>query len=251
VRTVHSGPATGLIAQLVLLSALSGMVGLDGTGWVVGVAYGLVMTAALAIGLDRAGADRLRPADRVTLTRAVLVGGVAALTADSFHHPAPLATLVAVTTVALALDAVDGWVARRTGTATPLGAQFDMEIDAFLILVLSVYVAKWAGAWVLAIGLARYALGAAGWLFPWLSVPPPPRYWRKVVAAIQGIVLTVAAADFLPRTLVGVALVVALCLLAESFGRDVLWLWHRRPAALLPPPEIDLRSQPRRVSVSR
>ena len=39
---------------------------------------------------------------------------------------------------ALALDGVDGQVARRTGTASELGARFDMEVDAFLILVLSV-----------------------------------------------------------------------------------------------------------------
>ena len=74
-----------------------------------------------------------------------------------------------------------------------------MEVDAFLILVLSVYVARSVGPWVLAIGVARYAFVVAGWLLPWLREPLPPRYWRKVVAAIQGIVLTVAAADVLPR----------------------------------------------------
>ena len=35
------------------------------------------------------------------------------------------------------LDLVDGWVARRTGTASPFGARFDLETDAALILVLS------------------------------------------------------------------------------------------------------------------
>jgi GNAT superfamily N-acetyltransferase len=37
-------------------------------------------------------------------------------------------------------------VARRTGTATALGARLDGEVDAFLILALSVYVAPAAGA---------------------------------------------------------------------------------------------------------
>ena len=49
--------------------------------------------------------------------------------------------LVGLTAVALALDGVDGRVARRTETVTAVGARFDMEVDAFLILVLSVYVA--------------------------------------------------------------------------------------------------------------
>ena len=107
------------------------------------------------------------------------------------------------------------------GTATPLGAQFDGEVDAFLILVLSVYVARSAGAWVLAIGAARYAFLAAGWLLPWMREQLPPRHWRKVVAATQGIVLAIAAADVLPLAVTQVALLVALALLAESFGRDV------------------------------
>ena len=93
----------------------------------------------------------------MTLARATLAVGVAALTADSFFRDAPVATLVALAAVALALDFVDGQVARRTGTTSRLGARFDGEVDAFLILVLSVYVAPSAGAWVLAIGAARYA----------------------------------------------------------------------------------------------
>src|SRR4051812_28013138 len=64
--------------------------------------------------------------------------------------------------------------------------------------------------------------------------PLPPRQWRKVVAAIQGIVLTVAAADVLPHAVTQAALVVALALLAESFGRDVLWLRSQRLSAAAP-----------------
>ena len=108
-------------------------------------------------------ADGLALADWVTLARATLAVGVAALVADSFDRPAPVALLVSLAALALVLDAVDGWVARRTRTAGTLGAQFDGEVDAFLILVLSVYVARSAGAWVLAIGAARYAFLAAGW----------------------------------------------------------------------------------------
>jgi hypothetical protein len=105
-----------------------------------------------------------------------------------------------------------------------------MEVDSFLLLTLSVYVARTAGAWVLAIGAARYAFVAAGWLLPWLRGSLPPRYWRKVVATTQGVVLTVAAADVLPEALMNVALVGSIALLAESFGRDVWWLWTHRHA---------------------
>ncbi|HEX4717000.1 MAG TPA: hypothetical protein VH300_00605 [Thermoleophilaceae bacterium] len=179
---------------------------------------------------ERYHVQRLAPADWVTLARATLAVGVAALVADSFEVPVPLALLLPLVSVTLALDAVDGWTARRTRT-TGLFADFDGEVDAFLILVLSVYVARSAGAWVLAIGAARYAFLAAGWVLPWMREPLPPRYWRKVVAATQGIVLAIAAAHVLPSSVTRPALVAALMLLGESFGRDTLWLWRRRPKA--------------------
>ena len=218
-----------LIAALAGIVALSG-VGLSAAGWVVGVTCGVITNVALARGLSRYQCDRLGPADWVTLARATLAIGVAALVADSFHQPVPVTMLVSLTVIALALDAVDGWVARRTRTTGVLGAQFDAEVDAFLILILSVYVARSAGAWVLAIGAARYAFLVAGWALPWMREPLPPRYWRRVVAAMQGIVLTIGAAHVLPPAGTQAALVVALVLLAESFGRDVWWLWRHRHA---------------------
>jgi phosphatidylglycerophosphate synthase len=229
-RAVQAGPVTGLVAHVLLLGAIAGAVGLSHEGWAVGVACGVIANAALARGISRFRHSRLGPADWVTLARATLAVGVAALIADSFAQPAEVTLLVALAAVALALDAVDGWIVRRTKTGTALGAHFDGEVDAFLIAALSVYVARSDGAWVLAIGAARYAFLAAGWLLPWMRGALPPRYWRKVVAATQGIVLTVAAAGVLPRALTQVALAAALALLAESFGRDVWWLWSRRHA---------------------
>ena len=199
VRASLTGPATGLIAQVLLLDLLAATAGLGAAGWVVGVACAMTMAAALARGLARGPGGRLGPASWVTLARATLAVGVAALAADSFTRDTPVALLVTLAAVALALDAVDGWVARRTGTASALGARFDGEVDAFLILALSVYVAPAYGAWVLAIGAARYLFLAGEWLLPWMRAPLPPRRWRKVVAAAQGIVLTVAAAEVLPR----------------------------------------------------
>src|SRR3954470_22096600 len=160
VRTV--GPLTGMIAQVLLVAALAGSV----AGWIVGLACAALMNAALARGLSYYGCDRLAPADWVTLARATLAVGVAALIADSLDRPVPVAMLVSLTVIALTLDAVDGWVARRTRTTGGLGAHFDAEVDAFLILILSVYVARSLGAWVLVIGVGRYAFLAAGWLSP-------------------------------------------------------------------------------------
>jgi phosphatidylglycerophosphate synthase len=170
----------------------------------------------------------LGPADQVTLTRAWLTCAVAALVAEGIVHETSVTALVSLSTAALVLDAVDGWVARRTHTTSRFGARFDGEVDAFLILVLSAFVARGFGSWVLAIGAARYVFWLAGWVWPWMRQQLPPRSWRKVVTATQGIVLTVAAAGVLPRPGAYGALAVAWVLLAESFGRDVMWLWRRR-----------------------
>ncbi|MFC6043119.1 CDP-alcohol phosphatidyltransferase family protein [Nocardioides hankookensis] len=142
---------------------------------------------------------------------------------------------LALVVVALCLDGVDGQVARRTGTVSALGARFDMETDAFLILVLSAYAAVDHGWWVLLIGAARYLLWVAERVLPWLRRPVPPRYWRKVVAAVTGIVLAVVTSGLLPAAADQVPLLGVLALLAESFGRDVWWLWRTRTAEVAYP----------------
>ena len=172
----------------------------------------------------------LTAASWVTFARATLAVAVAALAVESFAHGIPVALLVTLAAVALVLDMVDGWVARRTGMETELGARFDGEVDAFLILALSVYVAPEYGAWVLAIGAARYLFLAGEWLLPWMRAPLPPRRWRKLVAATQGVVLTVAAAGVLPRSLTQVLLLAALALLMASMSQCTWWLWRRRHA---------------------
>ncbi len=216
----------GLLATAALLGVVSATAGLGVAGWIAGLATGSTATALLAAARMRSDQPAILPADWVTLTRAVLVAGIAGLVADSFSQPVSITALVTLSIVALVLDAVDGQVARRTGTATALGARLDGEVDAFLILLLSITVSRDYGWWVLAIGAARYVLLLAGWLIPWLAAPLPPRYWRKVVAAVQGIVLTVAASG-VPGRLAGmIAVAAALLLLAESFGRDVIWLYR-------------------------
>ena len=103
-----------------------------------------------------------------------------------------------------------------------------MEVDAFLLLVLSAYVAQDLGWWVLAIGVLRYAFVAVGWVLPWMTATLPPRYWRKVVTAAAGIGLTIAASALLPRWVDVIVTLIALGLLIESFGRDVIWLVRQR-----------------------
>lgn len=243
---VRNGLSAGLAALVVLLTVLGVTTGIGPAGWAAGLTCGVVLGAAVARSASNSRVEACGPADLVTLTRGTLSCGVAALVADSFVRDAATSTLTALAVTALALDAVDGRVARRTGTASGFGARLDGEADAFLMLVLSVYVARSAGAWVLAIGAVRYLFAIAGWVVPWVRVQLPPRYWRKVVTATAGIALTFAAADIATQGASYAALAVALALLAESFGRDVWWLWRHRPGDLT---EAGVEASPARLSM--
>ncbi|WP_436520127.1 CDP-alcohol phosphatidyltransferase family protein [Actinoplanes sp. HUAS TT8] len=225
--TPSRAPFAGFAAQLALLALLAGTAGLTLAGGIAGIAYGAVLCALLGTALDRAGMTFLGWANLVTFGRAILTGGVTALVTSSIlGNEIPVWLLVTIATVALAMDGVDGQVARRTGTTSALGARFDMEVDAFLILVLSVYAAVTYGWWALAIGAFRYAFVAASWALPWLNAALPPRFSRKVVAAQQGVLLAVVATGLLPTWAAIGTLAIALGSLSWSFGRDIAWL-HR------------------------
>lgn len=242
-RLLQQETAVGAGLQVLLLALLGTAIGMGPAGWLTGLAFAIATWAVLSRALHRSRPRSFGPANRVTLGRAILVGGVTALVADSFQDTPPVSLFVGLTAVALVLDGVDGKVARRTGTSTALGARFDMEVDAFLILVLSVYVSMAMGPWVLLIGVMRYVFVAAARVWPWLNAALPPSTARKAVAALQGVLLLVAAADLLPH-LVNVGVVaLALGLLLWSFGRDVLWLWRTsrlRPAARAEQPVREL-----------
>jgi phosphatidylglycerophosphate synthase len=226
--TPSRGLVLGLTAQLVLLGVLAVTPGLTTFGLAAGVLYGLALSGLLAVGLERNGMRRLGAANAVTLSRAVLVGAVTAMVLTSFTMNINVPLLVVIAGVALALDGVDGQVARRTGTTSALGARFDMEIDAYLILVLSVYAGDRFGWWTVALGAYRYLFVAASWVFPWMTAALPPRFSRKTVAAVQGVVLALVTPDFLPHAAAVGALLIALGTLTWSFGRDIVWLHRAR-----------------------
>ena len=226
--SLRHGPQIGLLVQALVLACISLTVGLSLSGWIVGMAYGVVMAVGLSRGLARSGAQRIGPANWVTLTRATLVGAIAGLVVQSFTVQVSVPMLIGLSTIALGLDAADGQVARRTGSVSELGARFDMETDASLILVLSIYVSAEIGWWVLLIGAARYLFVAAAAIAPWMRRPLPYRLWRKCAAAILGVVLTVAASGVLVERANTLLVLAALAVTVESFGRDIIWLYRRR-----------------------
>lgn len=206
------------------LVAIGTVVPLSPAAAAAGLGYLVASTLLLTIGLRRRDAVRFGAANTVTATRSALVGLVTALTVAALEGAASTVLLVTLVAIALLLDGVDGYVARRTGSESELGARFDMEVDAYLLLVLCVYDVRLVGWWVLSIGLMRYAFIAAGWILPWMRATLPPRYWRKVVTALCGVALTVVASQLLPPIANLAVAAVAFLLVFESFARDVVWL---------------------------
>jgi phosphatidylglycerophosphate synthase len=220
--------ALAVVAAVVLCGALAAYVGLS-TASLAGAVVGVGAVAAAAASVVARPGRWSGPADRVTRARAALMGGAATLA--SAMLTGALAErewlLLGVVVPALMLDAVDGKVARRTGTASSAGGRLDGEMDAALLMVLSVAGVRALGWWVLGIGLMRYAFFAAGYLRPQLRGTLEFRQWRRVVAAVQGITFAVALAPVVPLSVARSAIALALLLLAVSFGRDVLDLERR------------------------
>ncbi len=236
-----SASRDGLLAFGALAGALAALVLLADVELPVLVASGLLGLAVLGAVVRstvRRRGEPYGPADRITVGRSVLVAlaaallpvGLAPLLGQDGGRPSD-AWCWAVFAVALPawlLDGLDGWVARRTGTATRAGARFDQEVDAALLLVLSVAVAARLGlpeaGWVVVIGALRYLFLLGLRLRPAWRRDLPFSSYRRVVAGIQGGVLLGALVPLIPLPLAVAATAVALVLLLGSFGRDVLWL---------------------------
>ncbi|EIE49556.1 hypothetical protein AL036_01365 [Salipiger aestuarii] len=176
-------------------------------------------------------AARVGPANAVTLGRLALVSLFLAPLADpGLTQGATGWGLFALALLALALDGVDGSLARRSGLAGPWGARFDMEVDALFGLILAAL--AWrsgaAGAWVLSLGAMRYLFVLSGRVWPRLTAPLPDSLRRKTVCVVQiGTLAALVAPVAVPPGSQYAALA-ALGLLTWSFAVDIRWLMRRR-----------------------
>lgn len=193
-------------------------------------AVSIVMTIAAHHPFERFGWP-----NRLTLTRLVLtslVSGVVSAVAEGPLTDPAAWLFLGLVAIALALDGVDGLLARRLRMESPFGARFDMEVDALLILLLSLtaWMQAKAGIWVLLIGAMRYGFVAAGWLWPPLNRPLPPSMRRKAVCVAQGLALAALLAPVVTPPASEAIAMAALLSLVYSFAVDVMWLVRHRHA---------------------
>lgn len=142
-------------------------------------------------------------------------------------------TLAGFAAVLLALDGVDGWLARRSGLQSPFGARFDVESDVVFALTMGALAVELGhvGPWFLLIGLLRPLFLGAGRLWPALRATLPEAPRRKRIAGLQMgaqvALLTPIAAH--PAGAIIAALVLLVTLV--SFCIDILWLIRHRGTA--------------------
>jgi phosphatidylglycerophosphate synthase len=220
--------AVGLALGLGAVGASSWVLGLPASYLIVGAVVNAALVALVAGGLPAdAPGPGIGAANRVTLLRASLASPVLALSvAPGTLGVAGAWWVIVVSTLVLVLDGLDGRVARRSGTETAFGARFDMELDAALLMALSVLVWRSGvvGPWVLLIGLMRYAFVAASWIWPALAADLPPSTRRKVVCVVQGVVLLVALGPIIPLWMAVAVCAAGLAALTWSFALDVRWV---------------------------
>lgn len=134
-------------------------------------------------------------------------------------------------TLALSLDGVDGWLARRARLQSDFGARFDMETDAALgaVLALWLLVSGTTGAEVLVLGFMRYGFVLASLWLPQLRAPLPPSFRRKAICVVQIGALLALTCPLLPAGFVGAVSYAGAAALTYSFAVDILWL-VRRPS---------------------
>ena len=191
----------------------------------------------MARSLDRNNFSRGVPrpfgaANWVTLIRAVIALFLLALGISGFSRTigAELRWVaIAGALLALCLDGVDGFLARKLGQASAFGARFDLETDAvtMMALALLVWATNQAGPWVLLSGLMRYIFVIGGWLWPALAMPLPPRKRRQTLCVVQMVALILALIPSVPPFWAGLLCLFGLSLLGYSFTADTVWLVNR------------------------
>ncbi|WP_233490490.1 CDP-alcohol phosphatidyltransferase family protein [Paracoccus sediminilitoris] len=170
---------------------------------------------------------RFGAANTITLMRMSLA---AALLAAVVTGPVTGWTVAGIAAVSLALDGVDGFLARRQGLCSDFGARFDMEVDAALALILALHALRGGpvGAEILVLGIMRYLFVGASHLLPWLAEPLYPSWRRKAICVLQIATLIALQPPVLSEDMGIILARIAAAALIWSFLRDILWLRAHR-----------------------
>lgn len=166
-----------------------------------------LVTGAASLGVFAARHGTWSAPNAVTALRTALVS------ATFLIAPQSGIALSAAAAVALSLDWLDGALARRLGGASEFGAAFDMESDAWMVLMLSLALVLFGlPVWALLLGALRYALVLFRWALRVTHLPERrSRTGRWVYfSVVLGLLILLVAPDASWATAMLATLVAAL-----------------------------------------
>lgn len=120
--------------------------------------------------------------------------------------------------VAVLLDGLDGYLARKYNTTSSFGAYFDMETDAFYVCLMSflLYQNDLLPSWILLIGLMRYGAVIIEIILGLHGRPAPPNPFARYIAGFLFIVLLMPW--IFPKTIYYLPVSIAGILVTFSFS---------------------------------
>ena len=134
--------------------------------------------------------------------------------------------LFAILGLAVGLDVVDGWLARRFNQQSVFGMYFDMETDALYVLLVCIYLYLngLAGAWIIIPGVLRYIYRIFIFLVPKPDFKEQKQRYATLIAGTYFVILLLSVGW--QNEVQRMALVVGSLAIVGSFGKsfwDYIW----------------------------
>lgn len=155
------------------------------------------------------------PGNWITLIR--LIG---LLFLFSFYNQMDFLNIGILAFLLIALDAADGFAARKTNTTSEFGAWFDMETDAFYVALMGIiiYQSGLIDAWILIPGFLRYFYSLGIWIF---NVTEKQESGSKIGKYIAGFMFISLPLPFIiPIEIATPILILASLAIVFSFARS-------------------------------
>lgn len=155
-------------------------------------------------------------ANVITTARFLLIV-IAISLVDSISH----SHLFMMLSIAVGLDVLDGYVARKLKQSSPLGLHYDMEVDAFFVMIMGVYFFFYRDVpvWVLIPGILRYLYTMMMAVWPKQSFVEKKQKYASVVAGLFFIILLISLMITEPAQLflLGLGTVLIIASFSRSF----------------------------------
>ncbi len=175
-------------------------------------------------------------ASHITLIRIILSIVMMSLASNSFFDTSVygesyfLNIFILLAFIALILDGVDGFIARKYKESDSFGISFDQEADNLMLLILSlsVYLNKNIGIIIFLIPMYRYIFISSMYRFLWLKRELPKSFIRKFVCIFTSILLIMSHISYLDEYIMINIVFFALFIITFSFAKDIIWLYRKK-----------------------